>query len=596
MQIEIYDIETIKNCFTVTFYNPTTKKVSQFAIHKDRDDRKLLYDFISKDISLVGFNCIDFDTPILQFFYDNWDVDKIENKIYKVAQKRITAERNEYVEVRWKQRDLMKIHHFDNLSKFCSLKWLQINMGFENVMDMPIHHSDKITKDQIDEVLKYNLNDVMATYKLYELTFPKIKMRKQLGEKYGTDMGNFNDPKIGEYIILKMLSDKIGISIDSLKKCRTPRREVKIADCILPEVSFSSPEFKEIYDKFKATVVTSNDQEVDYSCNFNGVEYFFGLGGIHACRGTAVYSDVDSCDVTGFYPSLAVSRKFAPAHFGEAFTEVYKQIAIERKTYKKGTPENEALKLAQNGTFGKSNSEYSPFYDPMMFYKITINGQLLLAMLCERLTLEGACKIILANTDGIEVEMIDRVKYHQICSWWEDLFNLKLEHSTYSKLIVRDINNYLAVKTDGGIKEKGVFICKPELGKDNSQLIVPMALKEFFLKGTPVEVTICDTKDISPFLIGQRAKKGKFYLRKVENGMVIEQPLQKHLRYYISRSGDVLRKKTDKTDGNVHVKRKVTMFNEWKEGPYDIDTRYYISECNKIIKMFNKKTDLYGDI
>jgi len=43
------------------------------------------------------------------------------------------------------------------------------------------------------------------------------------------------------------------------------------------------------------------------------------------------------------------------------------------------------LKLALNGTFGDSNNIYSVFYDPQFTMAITVNGQLMLCMLAERL-------------------------------------------------------------------------------------------------------------------------------------------------------------------------------------------------------------------
>lgn len=591
MQLEVYDLETLKNCFTATFYNPSTKKVSQFAIHKDWDDRRALYNFISQELALIGFNCVNFDTPILQYFYDNWEDPKIVSKIYKLAQRFIDSDHRDYSDVRWPQRDLMKIWHFDNDAKRASLKWLQINMGFENVMDMPIKHSDLITKDQIPTVLEYNLNDVMATNRLYELSASKIRLRKRLGEKYGTDMGNFNDPKIGEYIILKMLADKIGISIEGLRKCRTPREKVALSDVIIPEIKFESKEFQKIYEGFKQTTVSRDTTGVDFSATMDGVEYFFGLGGIHGCRGTDIYNHVHSCDVTGYYPSLAVAKHFAPAHFGDSFIEVYRQIAIERSSYPKGSDDNTALKLAQNGTFGKTNSEYSPFYDPKMFYQITINGQLLLAMLCERVTLSGAGRVILANTDGIEVDVLDKEKYMKVCKEWEEMIGLHLEHSVYKKLIVKDINNYLAVKENGGVKEKGMFICEPEMEKDHSMLVVPKTLKKYFSDGGSIP-EIVKSHPIEDFLIGARAKVGHFYTRKIENFAVKDEPLQKHLRYYISRRGDVLRKKTEATDNAIHVGEKVSFLNTMKPGPYDIKYEFYIREVTKILEMFVKPLTL----
>ena len=64
-----------------------------------------------------------------------------------------------------------------------------------------------------------------------------------------------------------------------------------------------------------------------------------------------------------------------------------------------------AIKLALNGAlFGKSNDVHSPMYDTKFMLDITINGQLLLCMLAERIA-DANIKIIQINTDGILVKV-----------------------------------------------------------------------------------------------------------------------------------------------------------------------------------------------
>lgn len=49
---------------------------------------------------------------------------------------------------------------------------------------------------------------------------------------------------------------------------------------------------------------------------------------------------------------------------------------------------------------------------------------------------------LMQNTDGLET-MIPRKYYDQymaICKRWEDITNLQLEHDTYSKLMLGDVN------------------------------------------------------------------------------------------------------------------------------------------------------------
>lgn len=79
-------------------------------------------------------------------------------------------------------------------------------------------------------------------------------------------------------------------------------------------------------------------------------------------------------------------------------------------------------------------------------------------MLIERLE-ENGISVVSANTDGI-VSAIPKDKervYNEICFDWMLTTSYELEFTDYKAVASRDVNNYIAVKTDGKIKRKGVF-------------------------------------------------------------------------------------------------------------------------------------------
>lgn len=596
----IYDIETLLNFFSVTFLNVNTQEVSDFVIHKDRDDSVKLREFLDNCELLIGFNNLDFDYKVIHYFLTETlpkRPDTIARHLYQEAQLIIDSQNERekvknvmrWYDIRIPQMDLFKIWHFDNPARMTSLKYLAINMGMESILDMPIPHDTEIELAQIPTILEYNLNDVMVTYELYKRSQSRIELRRKLTEKYGVEMGNFPDPKIGETIVLKKLSEKLNVPMATLKKCRTFRKQLRLSECILPTISFKTDEFKKVLDQFQSMVVTDTRKSSDIIATLDDVPYYFGMGGLHACRSNGVYRNIASCDVGGYYPSLAVFQGFFPQQFGVQFVQVYSEIAKERAMYQKGSEESTGLKLAQNGVFGKSNSEYSPFYDPKFFMQITINGQLLLAMLCERITIMKAGRIITANTDGIELEVLDQEKFRYLCGEWEKKFGLKLEHDSYRIFATRDINNYVAVTTSGKVKMKGAFKTNAELEKDGelhknfSMDVVKKAVSQYFLNNVPIEDTIskADSKD---FLIGDRAKVGSFAIRGLRNGELYNEDLPRHIRYYMSKPGGVLIKKGIKGMNEAQVQKgyQVTMMNQLGEMK-GIDKSYYLKESRKLI-------------
>lgn len=90
-----------------------------------------------------------------------------------------------------------------------------------------------------------------------------------------------------------------------------------------------------------------------------------------------------------------------------------KRYCIEAKHSKQdiidGIPKNilaEALKIVINSIYGKLGFAYGDLCDRLAVLKVTINGQLMIMMLCEELELNGI-EIVSANTDGIVVKLFE---------------------------------------------------------------------------------------------------------------------------------------------------------------------------------------------
>lgn len=587
--IVVYDIESLSNLFTITFYEIKNDKYKSFVVHESQNDIKKLVDYLKGVTGMIGYNNIDYDYRVIHPFVTSPDYSldgaELASQIYYrstlIVEERIKDRPVPIIP----QRDLFRIWHFNSKAKRVSLKFLQINMGIENVQEMPFDHRSIVTKEQIPQILEYNKNDVYSTYRFYQLSTDKINLRKALSAKYGVDMGNFSDVKIGEQIFLKELSKRTGVAEKIIEKGRTPRKSISVKDCLI-DINFESSAFNGILEKYKKMIISDTIKVESMSCRFDDVEYEFGFGGLHACRTPGLYKNVKSADVSSYYPNLAIGQKFYPNHLGAIFCEVYENIYKERKKYPKSSPESAAYKLALNGSFGQSNSEWSFFYDPAFTMKITINGQLALARLCEEITLSKAGKIIMANTDGIEIDVKDEETFNKVCDRWQKQFKLELEFATYTKLAIRDANAYIGVKTTGEVKEKNDFETKKEIFKDQSMRIVPIAVREYFVNGIPPEYTIESCKDISMFILGKRSHSGTHEYVEVVGTDVKRTPLSKYVRYYVSSRGGTIMKKIEDRVLNVHLGRRMILFNNWEVKPFDeyyVDKSFYLTEANKLI-------------
>lgn len=607
-----YDIETLSNCFTYTAIDKDSDEIIQFVIWKNRND---IVGFLHHLVSCrgqIGFNNINFDYPVIHYIIQErnrlvqMDGDKIAKLIYKKAQSVISQEYSaiKEEEVLIPQLDLFKIWHYDNKARMTSLKKLEIALNFPNVQDMPYSHEHKVTKDsEVQEILDYNLNDVKATKLFYTKTIDKLELRKGLLKKYGLNCLNYPDSKIGEQLMLKLYCQVTNQSEESIKRKRTRRTVLKFIDCIPYYIKFSTPEFNELLNYLKGIEVTELRDSFKYSFGYKGFVFDIGVGGVHGSAKAGVYESTDNeiivdADVASLYPSLAITLNLYPEHLGEEFASVYENGIVKPRLEAKKNGDKvmaDGFKLSANSVYGKSNSEFSFLCDPLYTLKTTLAGQLALCMLSEMLmTKIPNLTMLQINTDGLTVKipMEYRKLYWEICQEWEAQTKLVLEYVAYSQMIIRDVNNYIAVaQKTGKVKYKGTFKPNHEMIKDGeyhkslSQGIVSLAISDYFLKDIPVETTIKENKDIYLFCKTFNTTHG-WKCETIDSEGNIETQ-QKTNRYYISKNGKTFRKLKD--DRVIEIEAGgtlVTIFNKFEEKPfkeYDIDYDYYIEECYKII-------------
>lgn len=439
MNREVYDIETLYSCFTYTGLDISNNKVVQFVLHKDRFELENLINHLLILNLQIGFNNISFDYPIIHYIlknHKNWikelnkdiiDKETIILFIYQEAQRIINEQEQDgfnsssYIKQQdWKifQCDLFKMWHYNNKAKSTSLKALEVSMNLDNVIEMSIYHGKQdIILEEVDSILEYNLNDVLATYEFWKLSYGKIQLRKKLKQKYGLECISWNNGKIGEELILKLYCDKTGLNYWETKKLRTIRTEIKLVDCIPSNIVFKTKEFNEILDKFRNKTINIIDLKNKVKgvgevgqLKFKDCFIDYGAGGIHGITERGLYQSNDkfiikTLDVSSLYPWLAIILKLYPEHLGEIFTSIYKEDIVDvRMTEKAKKPEErdniiiDGFKEAANLPYGKSGDENSFLYDYLYTMKTTVSGQLYLSMLAEQLGEIRNCKILMINT------------------------------------------------------------------------------------------------------------------------------------------------------------------------------------------------------
>lgn len=629
----VMDYETLVDCTVLVAEHYTGTETKVFSISRLGNQILELIAFLEQNKKQgewhISFNGLSFDSQLSEHILrakkhlQSLRGEDVANWIYLRAQKIIEGQNeNRFAEFGEKdlsirQIDVFKLNHWDNPAKRSGLKWIQYSMDWPNLLDMPIAHTTSITSQaQLDIIIEYCKNDVRSTKQIMNLSKEQINLRKTLTAEYNIPLFSASEPRISKELFLYFLSEATGISKYDLRGLRTKRDLIKIEDIILPYTNFKNVNFNNVLQNFKSLVLDARNTKggFKYHLIHKGVRTDFGLGGVHGCTASGVYESkngmvIMSSDVVSYYPNLAIRNKWAPAHLPkDIFCEKYEWFFEERKKLPKKDPKNYVYKIILNSTFGLSIDENSFLYDPQFGMQITINGQLSLMMLYEMLSdgIPGSIPLM-QNTDGLEMMIPDgyQEKYMEICREWEKLTQLSLEHDQYQKMIIGDVNNYIAINMAGKSKCKGRFEYENlALHKNKSHLIIPKALYAFFVEDKLPEQFLQENRNIFDYCAGVKIKGDwEFQQVCVKDQVLGRESLQNTLRYYISKKGCKIFKvnKADKREIQLESgKWMQSLFNQYEEKPwtqYEVDDSYYLDkiykEINNIIPPEKKQLTLF---
>jgi len=625
----VMDYETLVNCFIGVFVDYKDSSVKHlFVVCDQRNDFPKFVTFLERCVTNkewhISYNGLAFDAQISQFILDNQkrlmrvstadQIKAIYNFAQELIQKKDQGQFAPYSpnRLKIKQIDLFKMNHWDNKAKMSSLKWIQYSMDWNNVEEMPHPHYEPITDaNQLNLVIDYCLNDVLSTKEILKHSKEQLQLRKDLTNEYGIDLYSASEPRIAKELFLHFLHERLKWEKSEIKQLRTPRDYIVLADCILPSVQFQTLEFQTLLTYFRTQVVTSTKDKLKFTINHKGVKIDYGLGGVHGAAESGVYEvkpgwTIMTSDVTSFYPNLAIKNGFHPAHLPKKdFCELYEWIFEERKKIPKTDPKNYVYKLILNSTYGLTGDENSFLYDPKMTMQITINGQLLLSKLYEMISVAIPESIpLMQNTDGLETMIpLDKIDvYNKVCTEWEYMTKLSLEHDEYSKMIIGDVNNYIAIHKNGNVKSKGRFewedLEKKKVNvfhKNKSFLIIPKAIYAYFVNGVKPEDFLAENQNIFDYCAGVKAKSGwHFEERAINNGELEINRLQKIVRYYVSNEGVKLIK-CHKDGREIQVEagqwmqkaiNDISSFTNFENA--DIDIKFYLENIYKEINQVEK--------
>lgn len=473
--ILFFDFEVFKYDWLVVAIDPVEQK--EFVIVNDRKRLEELYSRYKRDI-WVGYNCRNYDQYILKGIMLGFNPKRINDWIIVKGRKG------------WEFSSLfnkVSLNLYDVMPNIpVSLKVLEGFMG-NNIHEtsVPFDIDRKLSVQELNETIEYCRFDVMNTIEVF---------MKRKGE-FDAQMDLLKAFNLPLSCLIKTQAQLAAVILDAQKVRYKDDWNIR-----LPK-NVQLGKYKAVGEWFLNK--DNHREDASLTINIAGLEHTIAWGGVHAGipKTTITCADDEAmfdADVGQLYPNIMriynlLSRAARKPEMLGYVLDTSMRLKAEGKK-----KEREPYKRQCNIFYGAMGDKFNPLYDPLHRTLVCVFGQVFLIDLIDKI--EDIIFLINSNTDGIffKVKKKDIPELKRRVAEWEERTQLQMEYSEFTKFISKDVNNYLAVKANGGIHAKGAYV------KDLSDLdydlpIVNEALRNYMIFGTPVAVTINSCTDFRKF-------------------------------------------------------------------------------------------------
>ena len=599
-KIHGYDFEVYSkiNWFCVTFINYEDRNKEVVIVN----DRAKLIEFYNahKDDIFISYNGRQYDTGIFKGILDGMNVGYVNDKLIKEGKKPFQVVKN---------AKKYPLNDYDTILKDKSLKQLEAFMGDDiRETEVDFNIDRPLTEEEIKQTLYYNHHDVIEVLRVLDYCWDDFEGQLDIIELYGLDMSYFTKTKVQLAVSPKILNAVDQHTLDDEFDIRLPET-IKLSDKykFIPEW-YMNPKNWRYKEHLRSEDNQHNNQ---LCCTVAGIPHVFAWGGCHGADDKeAVFEGIIlHADVASMYPTTDIeygllSRKFKnPDDFKQM-----RDFRLKLKSEK--NPKNKALKPMINGVYGAGKDRNNPSYDPLMANLTCIFGQMFILDLIDKL--EPYCRLLQTNTDGIFVlceneEMKNKVI--EITNQVGERLKMEFEIDEYTKLIQKDVNNYIAVKKNGELECKGAMV-KFNKPIDNDLPILNDAVRNYLAYDIQVEQTINECEEYIKF---QKVIKLSAKYKEIWYGNGVSGKDNK----ITSINGELLKGKVHRvfaskrqSDGSIYklkIEKGIKSYEQFantpthlfidnedvhdKSIPEYLDKEYYINEAKKRIDMFLTKDE-----
>ena len=536
----IYDFEVFAFDWLVVF--KSTETGQYYVFH---NDNAAVLDFMKEHEPLLcGFNSKHYDNHILKAVLCGCAPEEVKQVNDEIILRGIPGWNIPFLRdsrIWFESFDLM-----DDMQQGLSLKSIEAHLGMDiEESEVNFNLDRPLTETELEQTIRYCKYDVDATEKLYHLRESYLQNKLTLGRMRGLSDAEalyMTNPKLTAVYLCAQRPEKFW----------NDERDYQYPDQLRKE--YIPAEVFAYFDRLHNPAISMDEiMGSRLEITVGDCPVTLGFGGIHgalpAYQETATETrTIRNKDVASYYPNIMRLMGYCSRAMPDP--QIYADIIATRVKAKKAgdKPTAEALKLVLNSTYGgmlngQGDAAFNDLYDPLMARSVCISGQLFLLELTEHLVKEcPTLKVIQLNTDGIMVSFddADEPNWNAITQEWQDRTGFVLEEDRISKIVQKDVNNYVEVRENGldskvkggmlvrGISPAGAF------NVNNNAVVVAQALREYFVTGKDPKETIYGWKNILDFqLIAKASSKYSGCYQENADGLL---KVQRCNRVYASKN------------------------------------------------------------
>lgn len=493
--IYIYDIEVFKKDNLFVFRDYFTKEWT--VIHNDLDALRKFY-LANRDSLFVGYNSHSYDSNVMRAYLQGKNPFHVSKAIIESDDRALA-----YKMFDTKKTPLFGMDLYQDNRGF-SLKEHSAFMGI-NIKETEVDFDLDRELTEEEQVLNelYCKNDVLATEKRFEQNIGMLVAKAAIALYFGLDK-------------MALSMTNANLTAELLGAEKTPDRGDELDKYELPE-GFKI-ESETIRQAFMTDDFEANDKghaSISLDVPRRDVTEVLGVGGIHGAKESFIHvGNFHARDVGSLYPNTMVLFDYLSRNIPEDKRHIYQMLLDERMEAKYSNKEFTEIKGVQiptkllingyklplNTKYGAMGAEFNKLYDPRMRLLVCITGQMAMWDLLEKI--EDHATIIQSNTDAhyyIPFSEEDEKAIDEIANDWMKRTGYTLDDDPFKAIFQKDVNNYLAVTSDGKVKFKGAIGLTN--GLKVSKAIVSNAFINYVVSGKEYKEFINECDELRQFQI-----------------------------------------------------------------------------------------------